>query len=79
MSNPRKRRMIAGVGAAGLALLGWSCAGRIEGFNLWTMWGHGTITNAEWGRRVCELPSFRKAGTNAATGQQTTTNATPME
>ena len=79
MSNPREHRMIALLVATGLGLLGWSCAGRIAGGHLWTPWGHGNITNAEWGRRTSELAGFREAGTNAATGQQKTTNATQME
>ena len=79
MSNPRERRIIASLVATGLALLAWSCAGRIGGGHIWTPWGHGNITNAEWGRRTSELAGFPEGGTNAPRSPQKPTNEHPME
>ena len=65
--------------AAGLAALVWSCAGRIGSGHFWTPWGHGSVTNAEWGRRTSELTGFPEGGTNAPSSPQKRTNDTPME
>jgi len=70
---------IALVVAAGLAALVWSCAGRIAGGHIWTPWGHGEVTNAEWGSRTSDLAGFPGSGTNAASNPQKPTNEHPME